>query len=122
MPRRITFFSFILSKILFFVIALFLGMHNVKLGEIRRELKAVNYAGGHSLVLRSIIRGAKLDAYSLAANLDQIESSWCPLKHIESGSAVLSEHHANFFDQDHHDEMIDVLAADGTVSPRKPQY
>lgn len=116
------FFSFILSKILFVIIALFLGMHIVKLGDLRRELKASNYAGGHSVVLRTLIRGAKLYAYSLAGNLEQIESSWCPLKHIETATSVTSAHHANFYEQDKLDEVIEVLAKDGTVSPRKPKY
>jgi hypothetical protein len=116
------FFSFILSKILFVLIALFLGMHIVKLGDIRRELKAANYAGSHSFVMRSLIRGAKIYAYSLAGNLEQIESSWCPLKHVETATSVASAHHANFYDQDKLDEVIEVLAKDGTVSPRKPKY
>lgn len=116
------FFSFILSKILFVVIALFLGMHIVKLGELRAELKASNYAGGHSFALRSLIRGAKLYAYSLAGNLEQIESSWCPLKHVETATSVTSAHHANFFEQDRLDEAVEVLATVGTVSPRKPKY
>lgn len=116
------FFSFILSKILFVVIALFLGMHIVKLGEIRAELKSVNYAGTHSFALRTLLRGAKIYAYSLAANLEQIESSWCPLKHVETETSVASAHHANFFEQDRLDEMIEVLSKDGTVSPRKPKY
>jgi hypothetical protein len=116
------FFSFILSKILFVIIALFLGMHIVKLGEMRRNLRATNYAATHSFVFRSLLRGAKLYAYSLAGNLEQIESSWCPLKHVETPTSVTSAHHANFYEQDRLDEVINVLAKDGTVSPRKPKY
>jgi hypothetical protein len=116
------FFSFILSKILFVIIALFLGMHIVKLGEIRAELKGAAYAGTHSFALRTLLRGAKIYAYSLAANLEQIESSWCPLKHVETGTSVTSAHHAAFFEQDKLDEMIEELARAGTVSPRKPKY
>ncbi|HRY56068.1 MAG TPA: hypothetical protein P5133_10910 [Spirochaetia bacterium] len=116
------FFSFILSKMLFVVIAFFLGMHIVKLGDIRRELKAANYAGAHSPVMRWLVRGAKIYAHSLAGNLEQIESSWCPLKHVETATSVTSAHHANFYDQDRLDEVIEVLARDGTVSTRKPKY
>jgi hypothetical protein len=116
------FFSFIMSKILFVIIALFLGMHIVRLGALRRELRETNYAGGHSIAMRTLIRGAKLYAFSLAGNLEQIESSWCPLKHVETATSVASAHHANFFGQDKLDEMIDALATDGTVSPKKPKY
>jgi len=115
-------FNFIMSKILFVIIALFLGMHIVKTGDIRKTLKASNYAGSHGFLLRHLLRGAKIYAYSLAMNLEQIESSWCPLTHIERENAVVSEHHQNFYDRDHLDEVIEVLAKDGTVSPRKPKY
>ena len=115
-------FNFILSKILFVVIALFLGMHIVKTGDIRRDLKARSYAGDHGFPLRGLIRCAKIYAASLAANLEQIESSWCPLTHIETETSVVSEHQVNFYDRDHLDEVIEVLAKDGTVSPRKPKY
>ena len=100
----------------------FIGMHIVQLGEVRRELKESNYAGGHSAVLRTLIRGAKIYAYSLAGNLEQIESSWCPLKHVETATSVTSGHHKNFYEQDKLDEAIEVLAKDGTVSPKKPKY
>jgi hypothetical protein len=115
-------FSFIMSKILFVIIALFLGMHIVKTGEIARELKTSNYAGVHGFALRGLLRLAKVYAASLAANLEQIESSWCPLTHIETETSVLSEHHKNFYDWDRLDEAIEVLATEGTVSPRKPKY
>jgi hypothetical protein len=115
-------FSFIMSKILFVIIALFLGMHIVKTGEIHRELKASNYAGSHGFALRGLLRLAKVYASSLATNLEQIESSWCPLTHIETETSVVSEHHKNFYDRDHLDEVIEVLATEGSVSPRKPKY
>jgi hypothetical protein len=41
---------------------------------------------------------------------------------VETATSVTSEHHANFFPQDKLDEMIEALARDGTVSPRKPKY
>jgi hypothetical protein len=115
-------FSFILSKILFVVIALFLGMHIVRTGDIHRELKAADYAGGHRFPLKGLLRCAKVYAASLAANLEQIESGWCPLTHIETGTSVVSEHHKNFYDRGRLDEVIEVLATEGSVSPRKPKY
>jgi hypothetical protein len=115
-------FSFIMSKILFVIIALFLGMHIVKTGELARELKSTGYAGSHGFALRGLLRLAKVYASSLATNLEQIESSWCPLKHVETETSVVSEHHKNFYDGDRLDEAIEVLATAGSVSPRKPKY
>jgi len=116
------FFQFILSKVLFVIIALFLGLHWAKTGEIRAELAAKDYAGSHRFPLRGILRFAKLYASSLALNLEQIESQWCPLKHIEREGAMIPEHHKNFYDQDKFSEALEVLAKEGSVSPRKPKY
>ena len=116
------FFQFILSKVLFVLIALFLGLHWAKTGEIRAELAAEDYAGSHRFPLRGILRFAKLYASSLALNLEQIESQWCPLKHIEREGAMIPEHHKNFYDQDKFGEALEILAKDGSVSPRKPKY
>ncbi len=115
-------FNFIMSKILFVIIALFLGMHIADTGAMRRELKAANYAGSHEPFMRWILRAAKLYAKSLANNLEQIESSWCPLKHVEREGSVVSEHHENFYPPEKLDEVIEVLGTEGTVSPRKPKY
>lgn len=116
------FFNFFLSKVLFLVIALFLGLHWADTGEMAADLKARGYAGGHAFPLRGILRFAKLYASSLALNLEQIESGWCPLKHLEAEGQVLPEHHKNFYDRERLDEAIDVLAKEGSVSPRKPKY
>jgi len=116
------FFNFVFSKLLFWVIAGFLGLHWAETGAIRRRLKESNYAGGHQGFWRGLIRFAKLYADSLALNLEQIESAWCPLRHLESETAVVSEHHKNFFDRNKIVEAIEVLAKEGSVSPRKPRY
>ncbi len=114
--------TFVFSKLLYLVISAFLGFHRADTGAILRRLRDSNYAGGHGFPLRGIIRFAKMYAESLASNLEQIESSWCPLKHLESGTAVPSEHHENFYDRDKLSEAIERLARDGSVSPRKPKY
>jgi hypothetical protein len=116
------FFNFFFSKILFFFISLFLGMHRADTGAIRRELAEKNYAGRHGSAIRSILRFAKLYAGSLAINLEQIESSWCPLKHIQTPTAVVPDFHANFFERDQLDEMVKTMETVGSVSPRKPKY
>jgi hypothetical protein len=116
------FFNFFLSKVLFSLIAIFLGLHWASTAKIREELKARDYAGSHGPILRGIIRFAKIYARSLAINLEQIESGWCPIKHIETETTVVPEHQAYFYDQDRLDEAIEVLARDGSVSPRKPRY
>ncbi len=115
-------FTFIFSKILFLLISLFLGMHRASTVEIMQELKASNYAARHGPPVRFILRLTKVYASSLAMNLEQIESSWCPLKHGERPGNVYSDHHANFYPQEKLAEVVEVLSKAGTVSDKKPKY
>jgi hypothetical protein len=115
-------FTFIFSKILYFFISLFLGMHRASTRQIMRDLKAANYAGRHGAPIRFVLRLVKVYALSLAMNLEQIESSWCPLKHSEREGNVYSAHHANFYPQDKLSEVVEVLSREGTVSDKKPKY
>lgn len=64
----------------------------------------------------------KVCASSLAMNLEQIESSWCPLKHSECEGNIYSDHHDNFYSQERLSEVVEVLATTGTVSDKKPKY
>lgn len=115
-------FAFIFSKILYLFISLFLGMHRASTVEIMRNLKASNYASRHSAPVRFVMRLTKVYASSLAMNLEQIESSWCPLKHSEREGNVYSVHHDTFYPQDKLAEAVEVLAKEGTVSDKKPKY
>ena len=115
-------FTFVFSKLLFALISLFLGYHWASSKPTREMIRTTGYAASHGPVMRTVIRFAKIYAETLATNLEQIESSWCPLKHREREGMVLPAHHANFFDRERLHEAVEVLAKDGTVSPRKPRY
>lgn len=115
-------FNFIFSKILFGIISLFLGYHRVSSKEIKADLKAENYAAGYIAPVRGIIRFAKLYAKILSLNLEQIESNWCPLKHIETATSVFPEHHENFYARDNFKGALKALGSEGSVSPRKLKY
>jgi hypothetical protein len=116
------FFNFFFSKVLYFIISLFLGLHWTSTTKAWKAIKESKYGARHNPILRWILRFAKLYAYSLSLNLEQIESQWCPLKHKEGGSMVLPEHHKNFYDSEKLQELYEVLERDGSVSPLKPRY
>eukprot|EP00708_Paratrimastix_pyriformis_P004261 GAFH01003111.1.p1 GENE.GAFH01003111.1~~GAFH01003111.1.p1 ORF type:complete len:199 (-),score=22.80 GAFH01003111.1:223-819(-) len=116
------FFQFFLSKVLFFFIASFLGLQFADTKVLRKDLHTSGYAASHGWLLRNLLRASKLYALSLAINLEQIESAWCPLTHLKRQGAVVSEHHKNFYDRDHLEDCLATLAKEGTVSPRKPRY
>mgnify|MGYP001174242540 CR=1 FL=1 len=115
-------FNFIFSKVLFGIISLFLGYHRVGSKEIKSRLETENYAGSYIAPLRGIIRFAKLYARILSLNLEQIESNWCPLKHIETSTSVFPEHHQNFYDRNNLKGALKALGSEGSVSPRKLKY
>jgi hypothetical protein len=85
-------------------------------------IRDTNYAGSCGFFMRALLRYGKIYAVTLATNLEQIESSWCPLKHREREGMVVPEHHVNFYDRERLAEVVEVLRKDGTVSPRKPRY
>jgi hypothetical protein len=114
--------AFVFSKILFALIALFLGYHWAGNRKAWRELAESDYAGKQTLVLKWLVRCAKLSAGTLLTNLEQIETSWCPLKHIETRSTVNPDHHELFFERDEVAEMYQALEKKGTVSPRRQKY
>ncbi len=116
------FVNFVFSKLLFLVISTFFGMHWAKTTEIGRKLKENDYAGSYPLIFRKLIRFAKIYARSLAVNLEQIESAWCPLTHMKREEASYPEHHRNFYPSEKLDEVIEILGTQGTVSDRKPRY
>lgn len=115
-------FTFVFSKILFALISLFLGYHWASSKPTREMIRSTGYASTHGPLTRTLIRFAKIYAETLATNLEQIESSWCPLTHLERAGNVVSAHHVNFYDRSRLPEAVEALARDGTVSPRKPRY
>lgn len=114
--------NYVFSRILYLVISLFLGYHRISITELKNILSDENYASEYHVPMRWIIFSAKLYASNLTRNLEQIESSWCPLKHIESRESVFPDHHGNFYHRDDFGKVLEVLAKDGTVSPLKPKY
>jgi hypothetical protein len=114
--------NFILSKLLFAIISLFLGYHMASTKATRERLRAEGYAGSYPFPMRVLIRFAKIYAETLLTNLEQIESGWCPLKHLERAENVVPAHHERFYERKDLGTALEVLARDGTVSPRKPKY
>lgn len=100
-----------------------LGMHRTSFMQAWRMLQDEAYGqqlwGPQRLSL--LLSKSIFLRFSLA--LEQIESSWCPLRHFETRQgAVFPKHHNRFFGAEQLREMYDVLRTEGTVSPRKPLY
>lgn len=100
-----------------------LGMHRVSMKEALTVLKRQRYAAAHGVMFRAWLYLTKSCALRFVMALEQIESSWCPLRHFERRKGVVyPEHHKKFFGPDEVKQMREVLRTSGTVSARKPTY
>ena len=100
-----------------------LGMQRISIKETAEIMRENGYAAQFPLFEKMVIRSGKNTMFRFLMGLEQIESSWCPLKHFEEREGVVyPEHHKKFFGQDEIQEMRKVLMTEGTVSDRKPTW
>jgi len=80
-----------------------------------QKLNSMNaYAGAGRL-----LKTQKIFALRFGFALAQIESGWCPLKHLDKrAEASYPEHHENFFEPHQLDEMRVQLVERGTICDR----
>jgi hypothetical protein len=100
-----------------------LGMQRVTIAEARAVLDGDHYAGQLPWVSRLILRATKSMVLRFSMGLEQIESSWCPLKHFETRQGIVyPSHHDKFFGPHEIEKMRQVLSTVGTVSDRQPTW
>ncbi len=86
-----------------------------------RKLNGIQaYAEIPFVHFRLLLRFEKLFAIRLSFALAQIESAWCPLKHLDRrADASYPDHHRNFFHADEVGDMLVTLAEEGSALRRK---
>lgn len=100
-----------------------LGMHRVSIAQAHRMLQTHRYGEHLWLPLRLALLISKNHTLRFSMALEQIESSWCPLKHFETRNGIVyPDHHRRFFGPEQIREMSVVLTQQGTVSERKPTW
>lgn len=100
-----------------------LGMHRISMNEANQVLEKEQYAKQYPAFARIPTLMAKSVVFRFSMGLEQIESSWCPLKHLERREGVVyPSHHSRFFGPHQLEEMRQVLSTKGTVSNRLPKY
>ena len=105
------------------LVATALGYHRISMRQAWTVLKEKPYAPVHGFLFRTWLRVMKSVMLRFSGCLDQIESSWCPLRHFETRAGVVyPDHHKNFFGPDELEKMREMLRTVGTVSDRKPLY
>lgn len=100
-----------------------LGMHRVSMAEANAMLAKEGYGSQYSAPARWMLRTAKSPLLRFSLALEQIESSWCPLKHFEEREGIVyPKHHDKFFGPHQIEEMRRTLSTVGTVSHRRPLW
>jgi hypothetical protein len=100
-----------------------LGMHRVSMADAMAVLKKEGYGKQFSPPMRWLLRSAKSPLLRFAMALEQVESAWCPLKHLETREGIVyPKHHDRFFGAHQLEEMREVLSTVGTVSDRRPTW
>lgn len=104
------------------LIAIPLGMHQTSSIDAHNFIRGVNYAKDFNFITRKILCYTKNVFLRLSELLEQIESSWCPLKHFETREGIVyPKHHENFIHPQNALYAKEILRTEGTVSPRKPK-
>lgn len=105
------------------LVATALGYHRISMSQAWAILRDKHYAKAHGSFFRTWLYVMKSVMLRFSGCLDQIESSWCPLRHFDAHEGVVyPDHHRNFFGSDELEKLRDVLRSVGTVSSRKPLY
>lgn len=105
------------------IISRCLGMQRFSYAEGVAILDEGHYAGQLPAPARATLRLWKGSALALEMCLEQIESSWCPLRHFETREGIVyPKHHKSFFGANHIEELKEarnfLQANGGTVSKR----
>ncbi|HKI59502.1 MAG TPA: hypothetical protein VKA23_00580 [Mariprofundaceae bacterium] len=102
-----------------------LGLHTMSIKEAYAKMAKVAFGDSFTIfgtVGQQFIRFEHAFALILANALEQVESQWCPIKHLNRNpDAIFPEHHSFFVERCELCELKKVLCAEGTVSPRKPR-
>ena len=109
-----------------FGMAPLLGLHRVSIKESYAMMSEAGFGDdflAFGTIGRSFLRFENSSAVILANALEQVESQWCPIKHLDGPpETVLPEHHAFFIERCDLCKMRKVLCTEGSVSPRKPTW
>jgi len=99
-----------------------LGLHRASHKRIKTRLESENYAGIYNGTVRRVIRLYKLSGDIVMYNLEQIESAWCPIAHLEKEGRVFPAYHRRFVDREKLESIYITLRDKGTVSSNLPKF
>jgi hypothetical protein len=105
------------------VVSRFLGLHRVSVKELYGQLKTEECGKRLKGFYAVILLGELLESRRLNNALEQIETAWCPFRHLDNRPEVVYPHYHSFFLRGDEVEIAKkTLQTEGTFSPRKPLW
>lgn len=95
-----------------------LGYHRIPSKHVIDMLKKNKYAENHSSYIRVLIYIHKLVAVILMYNLKQIESQWCPIRHLKKQGIIVPKYQKQFVERDSIVTLKDIFLKSGTVADK----
>ena len=98
-----------------------LGLHRLSTQDAKRILLRQGITREYQGFLGKVFENECLLSIKLNNALEQIESAWCPIRHLDlQPDVVLPGHHKLFLEPTEIEEVKRTLQNEGTVSLRKP--
>ncbi len=105
-----------------FIVAGSIGLHRVSTREQYRIAIDDGVGNNAGLLVRAFLVNERVEISRLENCLEQIESAWCPFRHLdERPEIVYPKHHAGLLGPDEVEKARDILLSVGSVSKRKPR-
>jgi hypothetical protein len=105
-----------------FIVASCMGLHRVSTRELYKSAIGDGVGKNAGLLVRAFLVNEMVEVSRLENSLEQIESAWCPFRHLDHRPEVVyPKHHGNLLGPDEVDKARDILQSDGSVSKRKPR-
>lgn len=101
-----------------------MGLHRLSYAQAYETMERGGFGDGftaYGSLGRALIRYEQSCVLICANALGQVESQWCPVKHLhDNPDAVFPEHQQFFVERCELCELKHILGKNGSVSPRKP--
>ena len=102
-----------------------LGLHRLNFKEACAKMDAAGFGSQFTIfgdAGQTTLRHEFAWLLITANALEQVESQWCPIRHLAGNpQAEFPEHHRLFVERSELCELRKVLVRDGSVSARKPK-
>ena len=105
------------------IVSNFLGLHRYSSTKQFINLRKESSKNNEHILARLFLINEIIECSRLNNNLEQIESAWCPFRHLgKYPDIVIPDHHANFLFPEQIETVRKILLEKGTFSALLPRW